>query len=135
MPSFEKFENLPAELPPKKVEAEIISSEELPDYEPLGQLSPDQAKELMETGRTVNALNDVYEIVHAFPNDMHGKKEAIENLLLAASNLITAYRSEDTDTVAKSSAFGGMRSLRDSLRGFGFKADEQQEMINRVYGS
>lgn len=89
-----------------------------------------------ERGRAAKALDDAYEIVHGFPSDMHGKKEALENLIGATANLITAYGSAETNSeVGRSFALGGLNKLRDALRGLGFKAEEQQEMISRVYGS
>lgn len=125
---------MPAERPPQQAEAELINAEELPAYQSLPELTPDQATELLKSGRIINALNDVDEILKALPNEMSGKKEALRGLIGAAADLITAYRSEHSynSPTSKSFALGGLNKLRDSLRGFGFEADEQQEMINRA---
>lgn len=89
-----------------------------------------------ERGRALDALNEAYEIVHAFPSDMHGKKEALAQLIGATADLITAYGGKETDTeVGRSFALGGLNKLHNALRGLGFKAEEQREMISRVYGS
>jgi hypothetical protein len=133
MPSFE---NLPAERPPQQAEAELINDNKLPEYEPLPDLTPDQAKELFDNYRAINAIQDADEILRAMPDDLHGKKEAIRELLGAAASLMRAYEGEDPSSMSsKTFGLAGLKHLRDSLRGFGFKADEQQEMINRVYGS
>lgn len=124
MPSFEKAPNTPADQ--QKSVDELINANKLPAYKPLHELEPDQATELLRDGRWLDSLNDVHEIIAALPDDMHGKKEAIINLIGATADLIRVYSAERTDSVtSKSFSLAGLNKLRNALQGFGFKADEQ----------
>ena len=136
MPSPENpIENLPATRP----QEELLDTEALPEYKPLPELSPDQAKELTDKGVLLAHLFDMETISKASPDDFRGHKKAMLELLGALYGLIDTNRkgslamkaeAEDQDDyMSKANAKRWTAPLENALRELGYIPEHLRDRL------